>query len=96
MREISCFRPYGRRRKKLNIFPVPRILPGKANSIILLGFKYTINPQNLIKFLGAIFEQIEIQNFLCELPLILRLGQTQNYRLEIFARGPIYVEFECD
>ena len=35
----------------------------KANSVILLGFEYTINPQNLIKIFGDIFEKIEILNF---------------------------------
>ena len=55
---------------------------------MLLGFEYTLNQENLIKIVGAIFEQIEIFNFLCELPLILRLGQKRNHWLEIFARGP--------
>ena len=41
-----------------NIFPVSGIFPGKFASIILLGFECTINPQNLIKIVGAIFEKI--------------------------------------
>ena len=51
--------------------------PRKADSVILLGFECrpTINPQNLIKIVGAIFEKFKIFNFfLCELPLILGLG----------------------
>ena len=28
------------------VFPVSGIFPGKANSVILLGFECTINPQN--------------------------------------------------
>ena len=64
------------------------IFPGKADSIILLGFECTLNPQNLIKIVGAIFEEFEIFNFfLCELPLILRLDKKRNHWLEIFARG---------
>ena len=43
----------------------------------------------MIKFVGAIFEKIEILIFfLGELPLILRVGQKQKYGLEIFARLP--------
>ena len=46
---------------------------GKADSGILLGFECTINPQNLMKIVGAIFEKIKILYFfLCELPLILK------------------------
>ena len=40
-----------------------RDFPGKADNVILLGFEYTINPQNLIKIVGAIFEKFEILNF---------------------------------
>ena len=57
------------------IFPVSGILPRKADSVILLGFECTINPQNLIKIVGAIFEKIDFLFFsLCELPLILGVG----------------------
>ena len=45
------------------IFPVSGIFPGKADSVILLGFECTINPQNLIKIVGAIFEKIKILHF---------------------------------
>ena len=37
-------------------------ISGKAYSVILLGFECTINPQNLIKIVGAIFEKIKILN----------------------------------
>ena len=44
----------------------------KADSVILLDFKCSMNPQNLIKIIGAIFEKIKILFiFLCELPLTL-------------------------
>ena len=40
-----------------------------------MGFECSINPQNLIKIVGVIFEKIEILKcFLCELPLILGVG----------------------
>ena len=40
-------------------FSVSGIFPGKAESVTLLGFQCTVNPQNLINFVGAIFEKIE-------------------------------------
>ena len=40
------------------IFLVSGIFPVKANSVILLGFECTINPQHLIKIVIAIFEKI--------------------------------------
>ena len=44
--------------RKLNtIFPVSGIIPGKADGAVLLGFDVTIDPQNLIKIVGAIFEK---------------------------------------
>ena len=46
--------------EKLFFFYFLRIFPGKADSAILLGFECTINPQNLIKIVGAIFEKIKI------------------------------------
>ena len=50
------------------IFLVSGIFPGKADSVILLGFECTINSQNLIKIVRAIFEIFEILIFffLCE------------------------------
>ena len=60
------------------------IFPGKADSVILLGFECAINPQNLIKIVRAIFEKFEILNFLYELPLILWVGGKLKKRLEIF------------
>ena len=34
--------------------------PGKADSAILLGFECTIDPQNLMQIVGAIFEKMKI------------------------------------
>ena len=57
------------------MFVVSGIFPGKADSVMLLVFECTINPQNLIKIVGAIFEKINIFNFFsCELTLILGVG----------------------
>ena len=39
------------------IFPVSGIFPGRADRVILLGFECTINPQNLIKIVGAILKK---------------------------------------
>ena len=50
-------------RKLKTIFLVSGICPGKADSVILLGFECAINPQNLMKIVGAIFEKIKIFNF---------------------------------
>ena len=76
------------------IFLVSGIFPGKADSVILLGFKYSINPQNLIKIVGAIFEKINIFNFfLCELPLIL--GEREKKARDIYKRT-LDIEFERD
>ena len=87
---MSSFRSCVRRRKKKlkSIFSVSGIFPGKADSVILLGLDCIINPQNLIKLVGAIFEKIEISFFfLCELNLILRVGRKRKYGLLMFTRG---------
>ena len=68
----------GEEKKLKYIFPVSRIFSGKADNITLLGFKCTINQQNLIEIVGAIFEKIWFFNFfLCELLFILRVGRKQ-------------------
>ena len=50
-------------RKLETIFIISGIFSGKADSVILLCFECTINPQNLIKIVPAIFEKIKILNF---------------------------------
>ena len=77
-------------RKLKTIFLISGIFPGKADNVILLGFECTINLQNLIKIIGAIFEKIKILIFFfsCELPLILGGGEKTKTRLEIFTREP--------
>ena len=66
--------------------------------MILLGFECTINPQNLIKIVGAIFEKIKILKifFSCELPLILGVGgKVKKTARDIYKRTPC-IEFERD
>ena len=64
--------------------------PGKVDIAMFLGFECTINPQNLMKIVGDIFEKMEIFNFffLCQLSLILRVDRKRKNEPEIFARGP--------
>ena len=74
--------------KKKYIFLVSGTFLREINSVMLLGFKCTINPQTFIKIVGAIFQKIETLNFsLCELSLILRVDRKREHGQEIFARG---------
>ena len=59
-------------RKLKNIFLVSGNFSAKADSVILLVFECTINPQNLIKIVGPIFKKIKINFFFsCEISLVL-------------------------
>ena len=64
-RLFNWFRCYVRRwtENYKTFFLVSGIFLGKADSVILLGFECTINLQNLIKIVRAIFEKIEILIF---------------------------------
>ena len=81
--DIACVRDWpvgldatlGDERKLKKIFLVSGIFPEKAYSVILLGFERTINTQNLIKIVVAIFEKKFLIFFSCELPLILGVGE---------------------
>ena len=76
-------------RKLKTIFLVSGLFPGKADSVILLGYECTTNTQNLIKIVGASFEKFIIFNFFsCELPLILGVDRKRKNELKIFAGGP--------
>ena len=46
--------------EKLYFLSLSGIFSAKAESITLLGFVCTVNLQNFINFVGAIFEKIEI------------------------------------
>ena len=41
-------------------FSVSGNFSGKSESVTLLGFECTVHPQNLINFIGAVFEIIKI------------------------------------
>ena len=74
---------------------VSGIFSGKIDSVMLLGFEYTINPQNLIKIVEAIFEKIEMFNFfLCEPPLILTVSIKWKNRNGDICKGTLDIEFE--
>ena len=80
---------YATDRKFKNIILVTRIFSGKADSAILFRLECTINPQNFMKIVGAIFGKMKILDFfLCKLPLILRVDRKRKNELEIFARIP--------
>ena len=85
-------------RKLKTIFLDSGIFRGKADNVILLGFECTINPQNLIKNVGAIFEKIKIFNyFLCGQPLILREDRKRKKRgVGDICKGTPDTEFEQD
>ena len=83
-------------RKLKTIFLVSRIFPGKADSVISLGFECTINIQNLNKIVRAIFEKIEFFYFLCELPLILGVARKLKEQTEDICKGTPDIEFEQD
>ena len=80
-----------------NTFPVSGIFPGKADSVILLCFECAINPQNLIKIVGAIFEKNKVFNFfLMWTTLNFRgRGKTKKTARDIYKRT-LDIEFERD
>ena len=65
---------------------------GKTDSIILLGFECTINPQNLIKIVRVIFEKIVVFIFFLMWTTVnFRVrGKIKNKRPWIFAEDPRY------
>ena len=73
---------------KRNIFPVSGIFPGEAESVILLDFECTLNPQNLIKIVGAIFEKIKFLNFFLIWTNLNFKSRSKKKSLAIFAREP--------
>ena len=83
--------------KLKTIFLVSGIFPGITDSVMLLGFECTINPQNLIKIVRAIFVKFEILNFfLMWTTLNFRVrGKTKRTARNIYMRT-LYIEFERD
>ena len=81
---------------KKNIILVTRIFSGKADSAILLRLECAINPQNLMKIFGAIFEKMTINIFfLYELPLILGVDGEKKWAKNI-CRVTLDIEWERD
>ena len=62
-RPVGLGAKLGDGQKIKNNFSSFRDFPGKADRVILLGFEYTINPENLMKIVGTISEKIKIFNF---------------------------------
>ena len=82
---------------KVNFFLVSGILSGKAVSVTLSGFESTVNLQNLINFVGTIFEKIEILSFF---PTWTTLNFKGRSKTTIMARNIckriLDIEFERD
>ena len=79
------------RKLKKHFFSISGIFPGRADSVTLVCFECSrpINPQNLIKLVGTIFEKIEISKCFLMLTTLNFKGRSKTeIRLEIFARGP--------
>ena len=76
-----------------NIFLVRRIFPGKADSAIFLGFECTINLQNLMKIVGAIFEKMTIF-FLMLTTLNFESISITKKRARDICKGTLDFEFE--
>ena len=66
-------------------------------SVILLGFECTINSQNLIKIVRAIFEKFEILNFFVMWTTLnfRGRGKTKKTARDTYMRT-LYIEFERD
>ena len=80
-----------------NYFSSFKDFPGKADSVILMGFECTINTQILNKIVRAIFEKIEILIFfLWELLLILGVTRKRKEQAEDICKGTPGIEFEQD
>ena len=93
MNEIGATLGDGQKIK--NYFSSFRDFFGKADSVILLGFECSINPQNLNKIVTAIFEKIEILIFfLCELPLILGVTRKRKLLATDICKGTLDIECE--
>ena len=103
--DIECERDWqvglgatlGDGQKIKNYFSSLRDFPGKADSVILLCFECTINPQNLIKIVGAIFEKIKILKFFLMWTTLNFRGRGKNKKTarDIYKRT-LDIEFERD
>ena len=76
-------------------FQFQGFFPGKADSTTLLGLDCTINPQNLIKIVGAVFEKIKILNvFLMWTTLNFKVSLRSNILARGIYKRTLYIEFE--
>ena len=86
-------------RKFKTIFLVSGIFSGKADNVILLGFECSINPQNLIKIVGAIFEKIKFFIFFLVITTLNFRGRRKTKKKkkarDIYKRTPD-IKFERD
>ena len=72
-------------------FSVSGIFSRKAESVTLLVFECTVNPQILMEIVQAIFKKTEILNFfLCELSLILGVRGKLKKGSRYLQDNPIY------
>ena len=93
---VQALRQATDRKLKTN-FLVSGNFPGKAVSVILLGFECTINPQHLIKIVGAIFEKNKNLFFsLVNVPLILGVGGELKKTARDIYKRTLDIEFERD
>ena len=84
-------------RKLKTIFLLSRIFPGKADSVILLGFECAINQQNLNKIVRAIVEKMEnLIFFLMWTTLNFRGSSKTEKQAEDIGKGTPDIEFEQD
>ena len=83
-----------RKIKKIYFFLASGSFPGKVDIVILLGFECTINPQNLIKIVGVIFEKINF--FLIWTTLNFRGGGKLRKTARDIYKRILDIEFERD
>ena len=60
---VSLGTTLGAGQKLKTIFLVSAVFPGKADSVILLVFEYTVNPQNLSKLLEPFLRKSKFSFF---------------------------------
>ena len=83
--------------KLKTIFLVSGIFPGKADSVILLDFEYTINPRKFNQNRWSHFSENNFFYFFsCDLSLILGLGGKLKKKARDIYKRTIHIEFERD
>ena len=72
------------------------ISPEKADSVILLVFECTINPQNLIETVGAIFEKFKFFKFFLMRTTLNFRGRGKLKETRDIYKRTLDIEFERD